>query len=178
MDTNLDITPSDTTVLTDLKNDYPVVPERLIRIDDIDYVRCELHGLMPLLHKCADSPHDHWCREAAHPNYNPEDGDQGRSHADESTHQSLRVHHLTDALLRACLYLDGFIWLHDPEASELDDIKETVAHALGMTSWTEASVYAKRKEDQRKGYLSSPDQSRDLDSADSPPIGPAAVEES
>lgn len=151
MDTNFNITPSDTTLLTDVKNNYPVVPERLVRIDDVDYVRCDLHGLLPLLHRCSASPLDHWCREAAHPNYDPEDGDQGVSNDEWSTMQSERVRKLTDALSRACLYLDGFVWLHDPEASELDDIKEDVAHALGLRSWAEASEYAKRKEEARRG---------------------------
>lgn len=141
----MDITPSTTTDI----GSYPVVPERLVRLDGIDYVRCELHGLMPLLHECSASPSDHWCREAAHPNYDPADGDQGSSHRDWQTHQSLRVHRLTDALLRACLYLDGFIWLHDPEASELEDLRETVRESLGLPTWDEVARWAKRRDESR-----------------------------
>lgn len=75
--TNLNITASDTTSINDDgKRDYPVVPERLVRIDGVDYVRCGLHGLMPLLHRCSDSPGDHWCRSEAHPNFTERDGDQ------------------------------------------------------------------------------------------------------
>ncbi len=45
---------------------------------------------------------------------------------------------LADALLRACLYLDGFVWVTEPEASELDAIKVTAASALGCETWEQA----------------------------------------
>lgn len=146
MTMNLNITASTT---TGIGNDYPVLTERLVQIDGIDYVRCELHGLIPLLHECSASPGDHWCREAAHPNYDPADGDQATSHREWDRIQSAKVHRLTEALLRACLYLDGFVWLADPEASELDDIKETCAQAMGLPTWDEAVAYAKRRDEAR-----------------------------
>ena len=109
---------------------YDVMPERLLRIDRVDYVRCDLHGLIPLDHECSKSPLDHWCREAAHPNYDPEDRDQGVSHRQWDTTQGMKVENwrkialeAVEALKVADLYLDGFVWVTEPEFSELRDIK-------------------------------------------------------
>lgn len=150
MTTHLNITESTTTVLTDGRHPYPVVPERLVQIDGVDYVRCERHGLIPLDHHCAKTPHDHWCREAAHPDYDPADGDQGLAWEEEQTHWSLREVVLRDALYRAVLYLDGFVWLQDPEASELDAIKETCVSAFHFDSWEQVMDYARRQDEWRK----------------------------
>lgn len=84
---------TETRTFDDSKHPYEVVPERLVIIEDREYVRCPTHGLIPLDHYCAKSPHDHWCRTTAHPNYDPatgEDGldDQGTSHEDWSSVQS------------------------------------------------------------------------------------------
>ena len=58
---------------------------------------------------------------------------------------------LADALLRACLYLDGFVWLQDPEASEIEEIKSTVAEALGCDDWEHAMQLAHGHEQRRQG---------------------------
>lgn len=150
MTTNLTITPSTTTSLDDGKHPYPVVPERLVQIDGVDYVRCGLHGLIPLTHNCADSPHDHWCRSAAHPSHDPADGDQGGTNHDEIHRLSWKVHNLADALLRACMYLEGFVWVSEPEFSELEGIKETVVEGLGVQTWEQAMDLARLREARRK----------------------------
>lgn len=118
------VTTSTTTAITGEEGrlgpapDYPVVPERLVQIDGMDYVRCDLHGLIPLDHKCAESPSDHWCRAAAHPQWDPEDGDQGCSHREWSGIQSEKLHliasyhqkrvnenGMTDGFCEECEYL-------------------------------------------------------------------------
>lgn len=96
------ITASTTTFIPALSPrhyDYPVVPERLLRIDGVDYVRCPTHGLIPLEHHCAKAAGDHWCRAAAHPSYDPSTGehgldDQGSSHEDWSNVQSDKLHYI------------------------------------------------------------------------------------
>ena len=62
---------------------YPnqwVLPERLVEVEGRQYVRCELHGLIPADHNCAASPSDHLCMVAAHPNHTP-----GDDHDDQAT---------------------------------------------------------------------------------------------
>lgn len=73
---------------------YDVVPERLLRIDGVDYVRCDLHGLIPLDHECSKSPGDHWCRQFAHPTHKPgdPDDDQAVSHREWDRIQSEKLH--------------------------------------------------------------------------------------
>lgn len=149
MTTNLNITPSTTKSIRG-RSPYKVVPDRLIQIDGVDYVRCHQHGLIPLLHVCGDTAHDHWCREAAHPNFDPADGDQGLPNHEEISRLSERVRVLADALLRACLYLDGFIWLHDPEASEMDGIKSVAASSLGCKTWEQAMDLARLRDARTK----------------------------
>ena len=57
-----------------------------------------------------------------------------------------RIRALADALLRACMYLDGFLWVTEPEVSELEDIKATVADALGCDDWEHAMALARLHE--------------------------------
>lgn len=57
---------------------------------------------------------------------------------------------LGDALLRACLYLDGFIWVDEPEASELEEIREVVRRALGCKTWEQTMELAQLR-DVRRG---------------------------
>jgi hypothetical protein len=109
---------------------YQVVTERLTVIDGREYVDCPLHGLIALDHLCAKSPGDHWCREAAHPDYNPEDGDQMTPHDEWERVLSLKVQNwqrtaenAAKALALADAYLDGFVWLQNPEWAELRAIK-------------------------------------------------------
>lgn len=109
---------------------YKVVTERLTVVDGREYVHCALHGLIPLDHQCSKSPGDHWCREAAHPNYDPADGNQATPHDEWDHIQSTKVQNwkrtaqeAAEALRLADLYLDGFMWLSDPEWGELRDIK-------------------------------------------------------
>lgn len=130
----------------------PMLPERLTDIEGVPYVRCYLHGLIPADHDCGKSPGDHWCGVAAHPNQveGEDHDDQMSSHDDWSAMQSSQKLALTDALFRAVLYLDGFIWLHDPEASELDAIKATCVEAFNMKSWDDVMDYARRKDEARK----------------------------
>ena len=61
---------------------YPVLPERLVEVEGRQYVRCEVHGLIPADHNCRASPSDHLCAVAAHPNHQPGDDhdDQCSSH--------------------------------------------------------------------------------------------------
>lgn len=73
---------------------YQVVTDRLTIIKGREYVECPLHGLIPLEHHCAKSPSDHWCREVAHPDYDPEDGDQGCSHEEWSGFQGEKMHRI------------------------------------------------------------------------------------
>jgi hypothetical protein len=78
---------------------YKVVLERLVLIDDREYVRCPLHGLILLDHQCSQSPGDHWCREAAHPATDPARGadgldDQMVTHAEWSSIQSAKIHYI------------------------------------------------------------------------------------
>ena len=150
MTTNLNITPSTTTSIEDGKHPYEVVPDRLIQIDGVDYVRCDLHGLIPLDHYCAKTPHDHWCRQWAHPNYDDGDGDQGRPWEDEQTYYSIKTHNLAEALLMACLYLEGFVWVSEPEFSEMEAMKQTCAEVLGCKNWTEAMELARLRDARRK----------------------------
>lgn len=75
---------------------------------------------------------------------------QGLPNREEQDRLSERVRLLADALLRACMYLDGFIWLHDPEASELEAIRETAVAGLGCQTWEQA-VELGRLRDARRG---------------------------
>lgn len=114
---------------------YRIVPARLVQIEGVDYVRCPLHGLIPLDHHCTKSPIDHWCREAAHPANDPTLGvdgldDQGVSHDEwgrillaQRDYWHKVAQRAAEALALADQYLDGFLWLDDPEASELEAIK-------------------------------------------------------
>lgn len=98
----MSVTPSTTTSIpAERGNPYPVVPDRLIRIDGIDFVRCPMHGLIPLEHECSKSPGDHWCRAAAHPTYDPAEGpegldDQACSHREWGDTQSAKLHYISD----------------------------------------------------------------------------------
>src|SRR5579862_4295220 len=115
--------------------DYKIVPSRLVQIEGVDYVRCPLHGLIPLDHECSKAPGDHWCRTAAHPAYDPstgEDGldDQACSHREWDWIQGMKIDNwkrtaeaAVEALRLADLYLDGFVWVSEPEFSELRHIK-------------------------------------------------------
>lgn len=57
---------------------------------------------------------------------------------------------LADALLRTCMYLDGFVWVTDPEASEIEGVKATVVEALGCKNWSEAMDLARLREARRQ----------------------------
>lgn len=133
---------------------YQVVTERLTVIDGREYVRCPMHGLIALDHACFEAPSDHWCRTAAHPAYDPATGadgldDQGCSHTESAFIQSAKIQSLADALLMACLYLEGFVWVSDPEASEMDYMKDTVAEALGCKTWEQAMELARLRDARR-----------------------------
>lgn len=83
----------------DSKRPYEVVPERLVTIENREYVRCPTHGLIPLDHNCAKSMGDHYCRVAAHPGYDPatgEDGldDQATPHDEWDRVQSDKLHYI------------------------------------------------------------------------------------
>lgn len=57
-----------------------MLPDRLTEIDGKPYVRCYLHGLIPADHRCDESPGDHYCGTAAHPNQS-----EGEEHDDQAT---------------------------------------------------------------------------------------------
>lgn len=72
----------------------PMLPERLIDVEGKPYVRCYLHGLIPADHRCDQSPGDHFCGVAAHPNHveGEDHDDQACSHAEWSATQSDKLH--------------------------------------------------------------------------------------
>lgn len=130
-----------------------MLPERLTEIDGRPYVRCYLHGLIPADHRCEQSPGDHFCGEAAHPNQaeGEEHEDQLTSHDEWDRVQSEKVAKLADALLRAVMYLDGFVWLTEPEASELEHIQDTVRSAFGCKTWEQVVEVAELRDARRGG---------------------------
>lgn len=79
--------------------DYQVVAGRITFIEGRAYVRCPIHGLLPLDHHCSHSPGDHWCRAAAHPCYDPASGvdgldDQATSHEAWAATQAAKIHYI------------------------------------------------------------------------------------
>ena len=75
-----------------------MLPERLVDIEGRPYVRCELHGLIPADHRCAESPGDHFCGVSAHPNHTPGDDhdDQCTPHEAWADHLLSRVRAIAD----------------------------------------------------------------------------------
>lgn len=73
----------------------PMLPERLTEVDGRPYVRCYLHGLISADHRCEDSPSDHYCGTAAHPNQV-----EGEEHDDQGTSWS-KWDHVQSAKLSA-----------------------------------------------------------------------------
>jgi hypothetical protein len=139
-----------------------------VQIDGVDYVRCDLHGLIPLDHQCAEAPGDHWCRAAAHPNYDSEDADQAVSHRQWDSILTMKVRNwqrvaekAVEALRVADLYLDGFVWVTEPEFSELRDIKRASSNAQkkaaaltesnGLTARQSAVLRGVQEPDVREG---------------------------
>ncbi len=82
---------------------YPVLPERLVEVEGRQYVRCELHGLIPADHQCGASPSDHLCAVAGHPNHVP-----GEPHDDQCTPHAEWANHLLDRI-------NAVIRLHHPD---------------------------------------------------------------
>lgn len=116
----------------------PMLPERLTEIDGKPYVRCYLHGLIPADHRCAESPGDHFCGVSAHPNQTEGEhhDDQAVSHEEWDRIQSMKWQNwkrtaeiAIEALRVADEYLDGFVWLTEPEFSELRNIKRASKRA-------------------------------------------------
>lgn len=71
----------------------PMLPERLTHLGGRPYVRCYLHGLIPAAHRCEDSPGDHYCGTAAHPNHV-----EGDDHDDQATAHGQWSHIQADKL--------------------------------------------------------------------------------
>ena len=70
-----------------------VLPERLVEVEGRQYVRCEIHGLIPADHDCAASPGDHLCLVSAHPNHVP-----GEDHDDQAVPSGEWADHLLDRI--------------------------------------------------------------------------------
>lgn len=80
-----------------------VLPERLVEVEGRQYVRCEVHGLIPVEHNCATTAGDHLCMVAAHPNHVPgeDHDDQATSHDEWTDHlmsraQAIQALHVKD----------------------------------------------------------------------------------
>lgn len=74
------------------------LPERLVEVEGQTFVRCEVHGLIRADHRCGDTPFDHLCLVAAHPNHvvGEDPDDQGMSYADWTDHLLERLHAVRD----------------------------------------------------------------------------------
>lgn len=159
---------------------YPVVPERLVQIEGRDYVRCPLHGLIPLDHECAKTPGDHWCRTAAHPAYDPCTGidgldDQATPHDEWDRIQGMKIANwrriasqAVEALRLADLYLDGFVWVTEPEFSELRSIKAASKRAQRqVATLIESNGLTKKQADGLRAHNDQPSEAENRTPIDS-----------